>query len=124
MVIMPPKYRGTREYDQARDLMIAAARAGQTIFYKPALTDILGFEGAGDHIPRELGQLCGEISDDEHDADRPLISALVINQSNHPGTGFFELARTLGLLRSRSKEAEDDYWIAELRRVHEFWRGR
>ena len=60
--------------------MVEAARNGTTINYRPVVTDILGLEGSGDRIPPELGQLCGAISDDEHDTGRPLLSAIVINQ--------------------------------------------
>ncbi len=121
MTFMPNKYRGTPEYAQARKVMIAAARNGTTLFYRPTISDILGLEGSGDHIPAELGRLCGEISEDEHLAGRPLLSAVIINQDNRPGSGFYDLARGLGLLRGRSQEAEDEYWVAELRRVHTFW---
>jgi hypothetical protein len=76
---MPDKYRGTREYDEARQAMLDVARQGSTLFYRPTISDILGLEGAGDHIPAAIGRLCGEISEDERLAGRPLLSAVAIH---------------------------------------------
>ena len=57
-----------------------------------------------------------QINNEEHGADRPLLSAVVINRSEEmPGAGFFENARRLGV-----HPGGDDrrFWEDELERVH------
>jgi len=69
----------------------------------------------------EIGRILGAISTREHEAGRPLLSAIVVRQvDGRPGQGFFVLARQLGLLQPG--QGEDDFWQAEVRRVHEYWR--
>jgi hypothetical protein len=43
-------------------------------------------------------------------------------ESNQPGSGFFKLARTLGLLEDG--DDEQTFWISELKRVYEYWEPR
>jgi hypothetical protein len=122
---MRDKYRGTGKYDTAREFMIRTARAGTVVDYRPLFSRILGFDDAesGEHIPHELGQLCGEISEDEYLAGCPLLSAVVINQDkDSPGEGFFDLARSLNLFRGRGESAGTEYWLQEFERVCDFWR--
>ena len=69
----------------------------------------------------EMSDILDGISQAEHYAGRPLLSAVVIRRDkNKPGRGFFVLARRLGLYGGG-----DDlgYWLAELRRVHDHWAG-
>jgi len=45
-----------------------------------------------------VGRLLGEISEDEHDAGHPLLSAIVVDKnSSLAGPGFFKLVRDLKL---------------------------
>ena len=68
----------------------------------------------------EIGRILGEISEHEHEAGRPLISAVVIlKDANKPGPGFFTLARNLGLIQP--DEDDDAFWNAELQRVWDEW---
>lgn len=123
MTVMSARYRGTAEYDRARDLMIQIARRGTVIEYRPQIAAILGIGPAdsGDHIPQQLGQLCGEISEDEFLAGRPLLSAVAMNQDGQPGTGFFKLAAALGQFHGSGVDAETKYWLAEHARVCDYW---
>jgi hypothetical protein len=71
---------------------------------------------------RGLGDVLGNISVFEHDHDRPLISALVVQAGTHQaGGGFYK-----GLLRNRlgiqlPTEEERPYWRAEVRKVVTYW---
>lgn len=49
---------------------------------------------------REVGYILGEISEDEHVAGRPMLSALALSKAGKAGPGFFGLARALGALNS------------------------
>jgi hypothetical protein len=49
-----------------------------------------------------VGRLLGEISDDEHDAGRPLLSAIAVDKnSGLAGRGFFKLVRDMKLQSTR-----------------------
>ena len=66
-----------------------------------------------------LGEILDEICLAEHEAGRPLLSAVVIRMDkNMPGDGFFNLSKELGLY-----VGNDDlmYWIKELQNVHKYW---
>jgi hypothetical protein len=53
-----------------------------------------------------------------------MLSAVVIYvDKNRPGDGFFTLAGELGLYGgSNNEENKIVFWLAELKRVHDFWR--
>lgn len=72
---------------------------------------------------RRLGEVLGQISQYEHSQGHPMLSAVVIYvNKGRPGDGFFTLAQELDLYGG-SKREEDKlaFWIAELKRVHDFW---
>jgi predicted nuclease of predicted toxin-antitoxin system len=52
----------------------------------------------GNYMSREIGQLLGEISEDEVQAGRPMLSAVAGSAAGKTGGGFFDLARELGRL--------------------------
>ena len=58
----------------------------------------------------------GEISTEEHDRNRGMLSAVVVYKlgDQMPGPGFFDLARDLG---NRFRD-ETEFWIKELQRVY------
>ena len=67
-----------------------------------------------------IADILDDISRSEHDAGRPLLSAVVIRKdTNIPGQGFFNLAKSL-----RLPGADDDvlFWVKEVQRVHDHWR--
>jgi len=67
----------------------------------------------------EIARILDEISNYEYDHGRPLLSAVVIRKdTNLPGSGFFTLARELGLLTGDDK---DGFYRDELNRVYEIW---
>jgi hypothetical protein len=122
MAVMEPRYRGSREYVWVRQLLIGAARERTTVRYIP-IARIMGLPDRGDHMARETGYMCGEISDAEHDAGRPMLSAVVISGARS-GRGFFVLARALGLLATSSREGNDRFWQNELEAVYRHWASR
>lgn len=66
-----------------------------------------------------LFSILGQLSTDEHQQGRPLLSVLVVHKTGdmQPGDGFFELAESLGRDTSNLLEA----WIAEVRQVYQYW---
>jgi hypothetical protein len=91
VVVMPDKYRGTKDYRLVRDEMIRAARNGATITYG-VVAEIMGLPPTGHHMGKEVGQMSGEISEDEDTQGRPMLSAVAISVGRcRPGPGFFDL---------------------------------
>ncbi|MGH8009989.1 MAG: hypothetical protein ACREQ3_23590, partial [Candidatus Binatia bacterium] len=71
------------------------------------------------HFAALVGRLLDEINHAESAEGRPLLSAVVIGKdSNMPGSGFFACARDLRRYSGRDDLA---FWLAELRRVHDYW---
>jgi hypothetical protein len=102
------------------DQLVAVAREQDVTRYADIapLADL----DMGNELDRaKIGEILGEISTFEHQQRRPMLSAVVIHRDNNmPGQGFFTLARELGLYRGI-----DDFmfFVQELRRVHDYWRG-
>ncbi len=67
----------------------------------------------------EIATILDSISNFEHARGNPLLSAVVLlKDKNMPGNGFFSLAKRL----SKQKGEEDlDFWLSELRLVHNTW---
>ena len=123
MAVVPDKYRGSKEYYLVRDEMIQAARNGSTIIYR-VIADIMGLPPTGHHMAKEVGQMSGEISEDEHIQGRPMLSAVAISAVRRmPGPGFFGLARDMGKLQGSSEQDERHFWDAEKAAVYAIWQG-
>lgn len=72
-----------------------------------------------------LSEILGEINIKEHEAGRPLISAVaVLKGGTRPGVGFWNIAQDpIGRYGgSPDQGARDDFWVREMRRVHDLWR--
>lgn len=105
-------------HKKIRDSIERAARDGKTLYYG----DIAGLAdldmSRADHRD-QMGEILGDISVYEHERDRPLLSAIVIRKDlNHPGTGFYELARNLGLHKGRD---DAKFFADEANRVFDYW---
>jgi hypothetical protein len=121
MALVQEKYRGTREYQQVRGEMVQAARQDRLVYY-PDIADIMGLPPSGHHMSKEVGQMSGEISEDEHSQGRPMLSAVAVSVTRRiPGSGFFDLARSLGKLQDSSEQAERRFWEEEKTAVYATW---
>ena len=103
-----------RIYEELRRVAIS----GSTTYYSD-ISHLAGLDMGSPYDRKLIANILDSISTSEHDARRPLLSAVVILKGeNIPGQGFFELSRRLGLYR-----ANDDlhYWLQEVRRVHDHW---
>ncbi len=68
---------------------------------------------------RRLNQLLSEISTEEDQEGRGMLSVIVVHRKGdmEPGQGFYELARSL----DRDVSDKQKCWIVELHRVHKQW---
>ena len=103
--------------EEASQAMIAVARSKSIIAYSDLVRKIksctLTPNGAA------LAHMLGEISSEEDERGRGMLSVVVVHKSGDmkPGPGFFTLARS----RGRDIVDEDQFWITELRNVYDTW---
>jgi len=119
------KYRGRVEYYRVFSKLITAAEHRGTVAY-PEIAQLMGLPLVGDYMGHEVGQILGEMSEDEHDRGRPMLSAVAVRTApktgGRPGPGFFTFARQLGKLRDTSKETKERFWNEEKDRVYKTWK--
>lgn len=109
------KYKG-----EVEGIVKAVASRSGLITYGEILT-MLRLPSNDQKMLQELADLLGEISKDESELGAPLISVIVVNKGEGKcGDGFYRLAERLGV--KRPDENASDFFIAELRRAHSYWR--
>ena len=105
--------------EQIRDMLIKAAKNRKVVHYAE-VGKLLNFSMDNPSHRVELGSILGEISTEEHESERPLLSAVVVHREDYlPGEGFFNLARELG--KQRPDEDNDTFYANELKRVFDAW---
>ena len=115
------KYRGSKAYMLVYSELINAARCRGVTTYQ-AVAQIMGLPMTGNHMGREVGQLIGEISHEEIQNGRPMLSALAVGTSGVPGDGFYTWAKDLGRLRDDSKQTNEQFWRQECEAVYSAWK--
>jgi hypothetical protein len=120
--IVPNKYRGTIFYHLVfKELITASLYRGTVTYQKIAYS--IGLPSTGNRMGAEIGHLLGEISEDEFKQDRPMLSAVAVNNSGQPGPGFYLLAEHLGKLGENStKEEKARFWEKEREEVYKKWK--
>jgi len=119
MTTIGGQYRGTREFLLVYCALIRAARSRTLLHYKEVAT-LIAVPQAGHHMARQVGQVLGEISEDEHGMNRPMLSVVAVNEAGFPGDGFFKLARRLGRLPEVDAD-EQAFFHTERTRVYDIW---
>lgn len=113
------RYRGTKEYALVYTELITAAKYRGTVTYQE-IAKLIGLPLQGNHMGKEIGQLLGEISEDEVIRGRHMLSAVAVNTQGLPGPGFFVLAKDLGKLTDG--EDEKKFWRSECVALYETWK--
>ena len=80
----------------------------------------MGLPLSGNYMGKEVGQILGEISEDEVRAGRPMLSVVAVSAKGKAGPGFFELARGLGRLDENKNESA--FWEEESHAAYSAWR--
>ena len=110
---------GPVDHQAIRAKLIQAAERGELVYYSD-LALATGREMKGPHWAVHLGRILGQISAEEVEAGRPMLSAIVVSRdSKLPGEGFFNLGQEL----HRVDAGEDEAAFAgrQMRRVYEYW---
>jgi hypothetical protein len=99
------------------DILTKVAARQKTIFYSE-LSQSLGSIHIEPH-GGAMASMLGQISEDEDGKGRGMLSVLVVHKTGEqtPGKGFYKCAVGLG----KDVSDPDGFWIAELKRVHEYW---
>ena len=118
---MSKVYSGSKEYLLIYSELIRAAQHHGIVTYQE-LADLVGLPLQGNYMGKELGHYTGEISREESEHGRPMLSAIVVGSSGKPGGGFFGLAKELGKLTSDDPAEQNAFWEAEKRAVYETWK--
>jgi hypothetical protein len=102
---------------EAQIVLKQRAKRGDPITYSDLVSKILAVR-MEPQDPR-LAHFLGEISAEEHEVGRPLITALVVHKHDlQPGKGFFELSRSLGY----SFIDEIKFWSDQIDRLRAQWK--
>jgi hypothetical protein len=117
--VVKDKYRGTVTYHLAFAELVQAARFQGLATYQQ-IAAVAGLPSSGNYMQREVGQLLGEISEDEHRSGRPMLSALAVDTKGSPGPGFYGLASDLGA--QHSGEDKGAFWSRERRALYKTWK--
>lgn len=112
-----PPEQWAKAKQEIRDILITKARERAMIPYSELvdMVDSVQLDAFGPPLSSMLGQLSLE----EHELGRPLLSVLVVHKLGDmkPGVGFFELAQQLG----RQTSDTDKAWITEVQKVFQYW---
>lgn len=113
------RYRGTTEYFHVfGELVRAAQYRGLTTYQDIAV--ILGLPLTGSHMGSEIGHILGEISEDEVQRGRPMLSSVAVSVNGKPGPGFYGLARDFGRLTSNTSDVA--FWEREREATYDAWK--
>lgn len=103
--------------EQARTAMVERAKVRGMIPYSDLVNEVSAVSFHA-HDTR-LFHLLGEISMEEDEAGRGMLSVVVVHKHGdmQPGPGFFLLGKTLG------HDTNDllEFWVAQLHKVHGVW---
>jgi hypothetical protein len=120
MARVTDKYRGTQTYSLVYCKLLNAARKKESVPYEK-IGQIMGLE-AHMGMAKEIGQLLGEINEDEHNNGRPMLSAVAVEATTKmPGEGFFQFAKELNKFDGETEEDRREFWRGEILRVYEIW---
>jgi hypothetical protein len=112
-------YRGTATYLRVYGELVRAAEYHGLTTYQD-LAVVMGLPLQGNLMGREIGQILGEIVDDELGVGRPMLSAVVVGVNGRPGGGFFEYGRQNG--RFTEGQSEDAFWATERQAAYAAWK--
>lgn len=115
------KYRETKLYHLVFSELITAARYRGTVTYQE-IAKIMGLPLSGNYMGREIGEIIGEISEDEVKQGRPMLSAIVVGVNGKPGAGFFIWAKELYGVSDDDEFDEETFWKEECSKVYETWK--
>jgi hypothetical protein len=105
MPVVADKYRGSKEYLLVYSELIRAARYRGTTTYQ-AISEIMGLPLRGSYMGKEVGQMLGEIVEDEFNQGRPMLTAIVVGGGWFTWSGFLCPGQRLWEAKRRLKRSQ------------------
>ncbi|MDX5395305.1 MAG: hypothetical protein LPK21_03815 [Hymenobacteraceae bacterium] len=103
-------------------IQLARTGRGTTTFQNLIHEAELGLNLNNNHEKNLIQDILDEISEDEHEQGRPLLSALVkIKGTQGQGDSFFKLAEELGIGEWRELKKDPEFVKKERKKVRKFW---
>ncbi|UII29419.1 hypothetical protein LVD15_13615 [Fulvivirga maritima] len=108
---------------RVRNKLIQLARTDSApISYRRLInTTELGLNLDIKHEKQLLGTILDEISEEEHEEDRPLISVMVQDKKNGQGDRFYKLAEQLGYGEWKELKNDEHFKEEQIQKCREFW---
>lgn len=109
---------------RVRNQLIKIARTdGSAISYRRLINETeLGLNLEIKHEKQLLGEILDEISEEEHESGRPLLSALVMDKRNGQGDRFFKLCEKLGHGEWKELKRDEEFVQKRIEECCEFWK--
>lgn len=109
---------------RVRNQLIKIARTeGGVVSYRRLINQTdLGLNLDIKHEKQLLGEILDEISEDEHEAGRPLLSALVMDKRNGQGDRFYKLCEKLGMGEWKELKKDEEFIGKMIEECCDFWR--
>jgi len=114
------KYKNKKEYFLVYKELINAAEYQGVISYQE-VAKIMGLPLIGNYMSKEIGQILGEISQNEHDQGRPMLSAIAVSKGGLTGDGFFNLAKVLGYSFEDTEIGKKSFLEDMSQKVYKVW---
>jgi len=101
-------------------VLLDTAKSGRTVTYGE-IAPMVRLDMALADDRNQMADILREIAIHEHQAGRPLLTAVVVHaQDQQPGKGFFTLAKDLSLMHGSDQTT---YFAMELGRVFDHWQN-
>lgn len=75
------------------------------------------------HEKQLLGEILDEISEEEHEEGRPLLSAMIQDKRNGQGDRFFKLCERLGMGEWKDLKKDENFRDEQIAKCQEFWQN-
>ncbi len=110
---------------RVRNQLISIAKSGGSpIPYRRLINQTeLGLNLDIKHEKQLLGDILDEISEDEHENNRPLLSALVQDKRNGQGDRFFKMCERLDMGDWKELKKDEDFRNEQITKCYEFWQN-
>lgn len=114
-------YRKQKEYYLAHAALVLAAHSRSFLTYT-GIARLTGLPERGNQLQRDVGQLLGEIGEDEYMDKRPILSALVVQKiGGKPSFGFYKLTDQLGITKGMSESKKTAFLQKQQSELFKFY---
>jgi len=115
---MAKKYKGQIIFQKVYWELIQAAQYRGYVTYQE-IAQMMSLPLTGSYMGKEVGQMLGEISEEEQERGRPMLSAVAVGVSDSPGEGFFVLAKRLEHQFEDTPSDKNEFWEEEKQKVYQ-----